>query len=235
MLGFSSFSGYPGSNREEELFAPMRLRMVEDQIHTRGVRDERTLKVLRKVPRHEFIPDEEKPKAYSDGPLAIGYGQTISQPDIVGLMTELLQVRPTDKVLEIGTGSGYQAAVLAELAGELYTIEIVEPLYERTKQIFEKSGYRSIHIRLGDGTKGWPEAAPFDRIMVTAAGLKIPDSLIQQLKEGGRVVMPVGETEQILIVGEKRNHVLKIQESIPVRFVPLIEKPQGDDDGPKDP
>ena len=198
--------------------------MVETQIKARGVRDERVLETLRKVPRHEFVPTVEKLLAYSDGPLPIGYDQTISQPYIVALMTELLQVQPTDRVFEVGTGSGYQAAVLAQMAQKVYTIEIVEPLYEQAKARLEKLGYRNVHVRLGDGTKGWPEEAPFDKMMVTAAGLKIPDTLIEQLKEGGRIVIPVGETEQVLVVGEKRNHVLKTYESIPVRFVPLVEE-----------
>ena len=202
----------------------MRMKMVEEQILARGIRDERILAAMRRVPRHEFVPAEEKLAAYSDGPLPIGYNQTISQPYIVAFMTELLQPRSEDRVFEVGTGSGYQAAVLAEIAEEVYTVEIVEPLYEQAKKCLEKLGYRNIHVRLEDGTKGWPEAAPFDKIIVTAAGLKIPDALVQQLKEGGRVVMPMGEREQVLVVGEKRNNILKTYESIPVRFVPLVEK-----------
>jgi protein-L-isoaspartate(D-aspartate) O-methyltransferase len=143
-------------------------------------------------------------------------------------MTEQLALESTDKVYEVGTGSGYQAAVLAEIASEVYTIEIVEPLYEQAKARLERLGYRNIHVRLGDGTKGWPEAAPFDKMMVTAAGLRIPDALIQQLKEGGRIVMPVGEEEQVLVVGEKQGGVLKTYETIPVRFVPLVEKGESD-------
>ena len=202
----------------------MRMKMVEEQILARGIRDERILAAMRRVPRHEFVPAEEKLAAYSDGPLPIGYNQTISQPYIVAFMTELLQPRSEDRVFEVGTGSGYQAAVLAEIAEEVYTVEIVEPLYEQAKKCLEKLGYRNIHVRLEDGTKGWPEAAPFDKIIVTAAGLKIPDALVQQLKEGGRVVMPMGEREQVLVVGEKRNNIFKTYESIPVRFVPLVEK-----------
>lgn len=202
----------------------MRLKMVEEQIGARGIRDERVLAAMRKVPRHEFVPPEEKMAAYSDAPLCIGYHQTISQPYIVALMTELLQAFPEDKVLEVGTGSGYQTAVLAEIAGEVYTIEIIPPLYQQAMARFEKLGYRNIHIRSGDGTKGWPEAAPFDKIIVTAAGLRIPDSLVQQLKEGGRVVMPVGGEEQVLMVGEKQRNIFNTYESIPVRFVPLVEE-----------
>lgn len=210
-----------------DIFSAMRRQMVESQIRARGVRDERVLQALQKIPRHEFVSTAARPLAYSDGPLSIGYGQTISQPYIVALMTELLNVEPGDKVFEVGTGSGYQAAVLAELAKDVYTIEIVQPLYEQARERLAKR-YQNVHIRLGDGTQGWPEAAPFDKIMVTAAGLKIPDSLIEQLREGGRIVIPVGDEEQKLVVGEKMNGILKTSDSIPVRFVPLVE---GQDNG----
>lgn len=214
---------YPAGG-EEDILSKMRLKMVDSQIAARGIQDERVLAAMRKVPRHEFVPTAEKLLAYSDGPLPIGHGQTISQPYIVALMTELLQVQPTDKVFEVGTGSGYQAAVLAEVAKAVFTVEIVEPLYEQAKARLEKLGYQNVHVRFGDGTKGWPEEAPFDKMIVTAAGLKIPDTLIQQLKDGGKIVMPVGEIEQVLVVGEKRGNVLKTYESIPVRFVPLVEE-----------
>jgi protein-L-isoaspartate(D-aspartate) O-methyltransferase len=211
-----------------DVLEAMRLEMVRTQIEARGVQDERVLGAMRKVPRHEFVPPVEKLLAYADTPLPIGHGQTISQPYIVALMTELLKPEPTDKIYELGTGSGYQAAVLGELVREVYTIEIVEPLYQEARERLRKLGYTNVHVRLGDGTKGWPEAAPFDKMMVTAAGLKIPDALIRQLKEGGRIVMPVGDIEQVLVVGEKRGNVLKTYETIPVRFVPLVEEnPQG--------
>lgn len=215
-----------------DLFSRMRYEMVETQIAARGIQDERVLDAMRKVPRHEFVPTVEKLLAYSDGPLPIGYGQTISQPYIVALMTELLKVSPTDRVFEVGTGSGYQAAILAEIVEGVYTVEILEPLYEHSKKRLERLGYRNVHVRLGDGTKGWPEEAPFDKMIVTAAGLKIPDALVEQLKEGGRIVIPVGETEQVLVVGEKHKGVLKTHESIPVRFVPLVEEPTDDSDPP---
>ncbi|MBI4115821.1 MAG: protein-L-isoaspartate(D-aspartate) O-methyltransferase [Candidatus Omnitrophica bacterium] len=207
-----------------DAFSEMRRQMVETQIQRRGIKDERVLNAMLKVPRHEFVPTVEKLLAYTDGPLPIGHGQTISQPYIVALMTELLHLEPRDKVFEVGTGSGYQAAVLAELAEEVYTIEILEPLYQHAKTTLEKLGYRNIHTRFGDGTKGWPEAAPFDKMIVTAAGIKVPEALVDQLKEGGRIVMPVGEEEQVLVVGEKRKGILQTHETIPVRFVPLVEE-----------
>lgn len=209
---------------KEDLLTSMRHKMVESQIQARGIKDENVLRAMRKVPRHEFVPLMEKPVAYSDSPLPIGHGQTISQPYIVALMTELLQLEPTDKVLEVGTGSGYQAAILAEIAKEVYTLEILEPLYQAAKARLEKLGYKNVYVRLGDGTKGWPDASPFDKMIVTAAGLKIPDALIQQLKEGGKIVMPLGEEDQVLVVGEKRNNALRTYETIPVRFVRLVEE-----------
>lgn len=215
-----SASGFSENSKQNS----ERLKMVKTQIEARGVQDKHVLEAMRKVPRQEFVPAYVENRAYEDRPLPIGHDQTISQPYIVSLMTELLELTPNDKVLEVGTGSGYQAAVLAELAKEVYSIEIVEPLYKGAKERLEGLGYRNIHLRLGDGTKGWPEAAPFDKMIVTAGGIKIPDRLIEQLKEGGRIVMPVGDTEQVLVVGQKVGGVLETFQSIPVRFVPLVEE-----------
>ena len=223
---FPLLSGFINSPKEKDLlvFSRMRTEMVERQIRARGIKDERVLQAMLKIPRHEFVPLAEKLLAYTDGPLPIGHGQTISQPYIVALMTELLELQPQDKVLEIGTGSGYQAAVLAEIAKEVYTIELLEPLYHEAKKRLEGRGYHNIYFKLGDGTKGWPDAAPFDKIMVTAAGLKIPEAFVQQLKEGGRLVIPLGEKEQVLMLGYKKGDRLETQEVTPVRFVPLVEE-----------
>ncbi|MFH1070033.1 MAG: protein-L-isoaspartate(D-aspartate) O-methyltransferase [Candidatus Glassbacteria bacterium] len=201
-----------------------RLSMVETQIKHRGVKDERVLEALRKVPRHEFVPKKQADQAYNDYPLQIGYGQTISQPYIVALMTELLRIGKDDRVLEIGTGSGYQAAVLAELAAAVYTIEIVEPLAEEARKTLDRLGYTNITIRTGDGFFGWPEAAPFDCVIVTAAPEKVPQPLLDQLKEGGRLVIPEGRYYQDLVVYEKSGGKTRRREVIPVRFVPMTGK-----------
>jgi len=198
-----------------------RLSMVETQIASRGVRDKRVLEAMRKVPRHRFVPPENQDQAYGDYPLPIGHGQTISQPYIVALMTELLKVEPGEKVLEIGTGSGYQAAVLAELAAEVYTIEIIKPLATRAEKLLSELGYGNIKVRAGDGFFGWPEEAPFDGIIVTAAPQKVPQPLLDQLKEGGRLVIPEGRFAQELVVYEKVGGEIKRREVIPVRFVPM--------------
>ncbi len=198
--------------------------MVRDQIESRGVSDPRVLDAMRKVPRHEFVPMGLRFLAYYDGPLEIGEDQTISQPYIVAYMTELLELKPGEKVLEIGTGSGYQAAVLAEITDQVYTIEILKPLYETSLKKLRELGYQKIQTKLGDGSLGWPEHAPFDKIIVTAAALKgIPQPLIDQLREGGVIVIPVGEWYQELIVGIKKNGKLEKSTKIPVRFVPLLE------------
>src|SRR2546423_9452921 len=166
-------------------FATHRQRMVEQQLKPRGIKDERVLAAMAKVPREEFIPIDARADAYEDGPLPIGYSQTISQPYIVAFMTEQLRPNPTDRVLEIGTGSGYQAAVLAELVAEVYTIEIIEPLAQRAETDLKRLGYKNVTVRAGDGYKGWPEAAPFDAIIVTCAAEHVPQPLVEELKDGG--------------------------------------------------
>lgn len=202
-------------------FKAMREKMVETQIKARGVKDPRVLSALRKVERHRFVPEEFLNSAYSDQPLPIGEGQTISQPYIVALMTELLELKGDEKVLEIGTGSGYQAAILAELAKEVYSIEIIESLASVAKNRLSGLGYQNIKVKAGDGYLGWPEAAPFDAIIVTAAPDHIPKSLIEQLKEGGRMVVPVGTYAQELKKIVKRSGKIETTDVIPVVFVPM--------------
>ena len=199
-------------------------RMVRDQIEARGVRDPLTLAAMRKVPRHELVPADVRAGAHGDHPLPIGFGQTISQPYIVAFMTEALGLRGGEKVLEVGTGSGYQAAVLAEIAAQVYTIEIVAPLAERARADLARLGYANVHVRAGDGYLGWPEAAPFDAIIVTAAAPKIPEPLKAQLKDGGRLVIPVGEEYQSLVVLTRTGSRFAEQTVLPVRFVPMTGK-----------
>lgn len=196
--------------------------MVERQLRQRGIDDPRTLQAMTKVPREKFVPKELINKAYDDRPLPIGYNQTISQPFIVGFMTQQIQPKPSDRVLEIGTGSGYQAAVLGELVAKVYTIEIVRPLAQQSEALLRELGYKNVHVKAGDGYKGWPEHAPFDAIIVTAAPDHVPQPLVDQLKEGGRLVIPVGENPaQRLYTYEKRGGALKEIAVMPVRFVPL--------------
>jgi protein-L-isoaspartate(D-aspartate) O-methyltransferase len=206
-------------------FATERERMVKEQIAMRGVVDQRVLAALRKVPREEFVPADVRAESYTDGPLPIGYDQTVSQPYIVAFMTEKLRLQASDRVLEVGTGSGYQAAVLAELAGEVYSIEIVRPLATAAEAALQRLGYKNVHVKAGDGYKGWPEHAPFDAIIVTCAPTHVPQPLVEQLKEGGRMMIPVGERfAQELYLLEKKNG--RVQESavLPVRFVPMQRK-----------
>ena len=200
-----------------------RLDMVERQIRQRGVTDPRVLEVMRSVPRERFVPEDAVSRAYEDSPLSIGSGQTISQPYIVAYMTEALAVQPGHRVLEIGTGSGYQAAVLGRLAREVYTIEIVPALAQRASAVLKELGYSNVFVREGDGYAGWPEQAPFDRIMVTAAPDEIPQPLIDQLAPGGRLVIPVGsqgETQWMTIVEKTPAGVVE-RRTIPVQFVPF--------------
>ena len=202
-------------------FKAMREKMVETQIKARGVKDPRVLSALLKVERHRFVPEEYLGSAYSDQPLPIGEGQTISQPYIVALMTELLELKGNEKVLEIGTGSGYQAAVLAELAKEVYTIEIIVPLASTARNRLLELGYQNIKVKAGDGYLGWPEAAPFDAIIITCAPDHIPEPLVEQLKEGGRMVLPVGAYAQELKRIVKRSGKIETTDIIPVVFVPM--------------
>jgi protein-L-isoaspartate(D-aspartate) O-methyltransferase len=200
----------------------LRHKMVEE-LKAKGIRDEVVLKAMLKVPRHEFVLPKYKKYAYNDYPLPIGFGQTISQPYIVALMTELLALKPQDKVLEIGTGSGYHAAILAEIAKKVYTIEIIPELSQRAKSIISKLGYKNINFKIGDGYIGWEEYAPFDAIIVTCAPEKIPEPLIKQLKEGGRMVIPVGgEWIQDLILLTKQKGKLTQRVVTKVRFVPML-------------
>jgi protein-L-isoaspartate(D-aspartate) O-methyltransferase len=202
-------------------YARLRDRMVTTQLEARDIRDARVLATMRTVPRHEFVPHDMKARAYDDTPLPIGHRQTISQPYIVALMTELAAVDRNAKVLEIGTGSGYQAAVLADLAKEVYSIEIVEPLARRAEETLRRLGYGRVHVRAGDGYRGWPEAAPFDAILVTAAPEKVPKPLLEQLAPGGRLVVPVGEGWQMLEVHRRTDAGITVERKLPVRFVPM--------------
>jgi protein-L-isoaspartate(D-aspartate) O-methyltransferase len=198
-----------------------RHRMVEDQIVSRGVVDPVVLDAMRTVPRHLFVPEGDLARAYDDGPLAIGHGQTISQPFIVALMTELAQPTPASRVLEIGTGCGYQTAVLAACAREVWTVEIEAELSERAARTLASLGVVNVHRRVGDGSLGWPEEAPFDAILVTAAPAEVPPALIAQLGEGSRLVIPLGTSSQELFVFTRKDGELRRERSIAVRFVPL--------------
>ncbi len=224
MLGNWLKAGNGGAMSREERFAAERKRMVREQLQgwTQSITNPRVLAAMERVPRHEFVPEELRAYAYHDGPLPIGHEQTISQPFIVAFMTEALEPRTTDRVLEIGTGSGYQAAVLSELVAEVYTIEIIEPLARRAEGDLRRLGYTNIHVRVGDGYQGWPEKAPFDAIIVTCAPENVPQPLINQLADGGRMIVPVGERGiQNLVRLRKHGAKLDQQAVLPVRFVPM--------------
>lgn len=204
-----------------------RMAMVDEQLRARGIRDPRVLEAMSRVPRHLFVPENERDEAYGDYPLPIGHGQTISQPYIVAFMSEALRLEPTHRVLEIGTGSGYQAAVLGELAGEVYTIEIIGELATRAEATLREAGYLNVTVRTGNGYLGWPEHAPYDRIMVTAAPDQIPPALVQQLKVGGLMAIPVGERGlQELRILKRTDAGLETLATLPVRFVPMTGKPK---------
>ena len=204
-------------------FEKERIRMVEEQIVVRGIKDERVLTAMRKVPRHEFLPEAIRGMAYQDSALPLGEGQTMSQPYMVAVMSELMGLSGTERVLEIGTGSGYQAAVLAELCEKVYTVERIKVLADRARATLDRLGYRSVAIKVYDGTYGWKDMAPFDAIIVTAGSPDIPGPLVEQLKEGGRMVIPVGERyEQMLIKVIKTPEGFVTDRNIPCVFVPLI-------------
>jgi len=219
LLGFPSCEAKPPP---ADAATAAREKMVQQQIAERDVRDARVLAAMREVLRHELVPPEVRAKAYADSPLPIGHGQTISQPYIVAFMTEQLAPKPTDRVLEIGTGSGYQAAVLAKLVAEVYTIEIVEPLARRATEDLRRLGFKNVHVKAGDGYQGWAEHAPFDAVIVTCAPDHVPQPLVDQLKEGGRLVIPVGDAGvQELYLLEKKGGKVVQQAVLPVRFVPM--------------
>ena len=202
-----------------------RRRMVEEQIRARGIASERVLQAMRKVPRHRFLPESLAHLAYSDRPLPIGLDQTISQPFIVAYMTDAAGISPQEKVLEIGTGSGYQAAILGELAKAVYTIEIIPELGERARSTLAEMGYQNIHVRIGNGYEGWAEHAPYDVIIVTAAPEAVPPALIDQLAVDGRMVIPVGAEHQQMLVIRKTRQGIVTRRTLPVRFVPMTGKP----------
>ena len=207
--------------KKDDELARARDQMIQWHLAGRGIADPNVLSVFRKTPREKFVPAELRARAYEDHPLIIGYGQTISQPYIVALMTEVLALQPTDRVLEVGTGSGYQTAILAQLAKEVYSIETIKALYETAKWRLEQLGYRNIYLKHDDGRKGWPKAQPFDKIIVTAGTEIIPPALVEQLEEGGRMVLPVGLDDQDLMLGRKENGVLITKPLAAVRFVPM--------------
>ena len=204
-------------------YAAQRARMVREQIEARGVRNPDVLRVMRSTPRHLFVPEPVRDAAYQDRPQPIGYSATISQPYIVGLMTELLQVSRSDRVLEIGTGSGYQAAVLAQLAKHVYTIEIVPELAATARETLKRLGYANVSVRHGDGYKGWPEAAPFERIILTAAPPEMPQALLDQLAKGGRLVAPVGKglDQELILIEKKPDGSVRRSRHGAVMFVPM--------------
>jgi protein-L-isoaspartate(D-aspartate) O-methyltransferase len=212
-----------GSGTVQPDWTAARERMVRTQLRGRDIVDARVLQAMSKVERHLFVPEPQRADAYGDYPLPIGDGQTISQPYIVAFMSQALAIDAQHRVLEIGTGSGYQAAILGELASEVYSVEIVKPLGERARETLASLGYTRIHVRIGDGYQGWPEHAPYDRIMVTAAPEDVPPALVEQLKMGGLMAIPVGRDDQELRILERTADGLKTRQTLPVRFVPMVK------------
>lgn len=211
--------------KKQKSFYQQRINMVKTQIISRGIKDKKVLMAMKKVSRHKFVPKNVETLAYRDHPLPIGKGQTISQPYIVALMTELLELKSSDKVLEIGTGSGYQAAVLAEIAKEIFTIEIIEELGTKANAKLEELGYKNVEVKIGDGFYGWPEKSPFDAIIVTCAVNHIPLPLVEQLNKAGRMVIPVGERfsiQNLVLVRKNKKGEIQTKKILPVRFVPML-------------
>jgi protein-L-isoaspartate(D-aspartate) O-methyltransferase len=224
LCGFNLLFAKSSENQQEIQFAKLREAMVHDQIEVRGVKDKAVLAALRKVRRHLFVPESHRHLAYTDQPLPIGEGQTISQPYIVAFMTEALDLKKTDKVLEIGTGSGYQAAVLAELCNSVCTIELIEPLGKRAETVLKSQGYANVHVKVGDGYQGWLAHAPYDAVIVTCSPSHVPQPLKDQLAEGGRMIIPVGQfPDQELILLKKKGGELTQQAILPVLFVPMMD------------
>ena len=225
IAGFDVFSQNPLFIQQRENWKPDALTMVKTQIKARGLENEKVLVAMTQTPRHLFVPHQFRLHAWADRPLPIGEGQTISQPYIVALMTDLLELKGNEKVLEIGTGSGYQAAVLSHLADEVYSMEIVRLHADSSRNRLKRLGYENVFVKWGDGYRGWPMAAPFDRIIVTAAPPEIPAALVSQLKPGGLMVLPVGENyQQLKIVRKNVKGEVSIQDDIPVRFVPMVHE-----------
>jgi len=220
---FAAATGCGAHTRDDPEMTEARSDMVREQIEARGVTDPRVLKAMREVKRHLFVPTASVADAYEDFPLPIGEGQTISQPYIVALMTEMLAPKPGDRVLEIGTGSGYQAAVLSRLVADVYSIEVVKSLSDQARENLAQQGYTNVHLLVGDGYNGWPAEAPFDGIIVTAAPPEVPPKLVDQLKDGGRMVIPVGTNYQELMLIEKKDGKVTRRVVTAVRFVPMVK------------
>jgi len=230
ILAIGQTYSFAQGQKEADLFAQSRREMVERDLRARGIKDARVLQAMDSVPRHLFVEERQRPRAYEDRPLPIGEGQTISQPYIVALMTQLLDLTGSERVLEVGTGSGYQAAVLSLLAREIYTVEIVPPLADRARATLASLGYENVWVKVGDGFFGWEEKAPFEAILVTAAAKELPEPLWRQLREGGRLVMPIGGERQTqkLIRVRKINGKRQTEQITGVLFVPMTGAAQGE-------